>query len=222
MSLTKNDSSDGNVSADKQSCDSDFGVSKDRWAGRSVPAILVFLTITVAALAADLLSKHYVFESYLNDSVLITKAKRECDKYHQPPTSRQILYQFQKTVFWKVKFTLSTNPGVVFGWAMPRWAVAAASVFTIILVGFFFATSDRKAWPLHLALACILSGALGNLYDRFFSSVSPLGMTPILCNVRDFIDCSDLYYPWVFNIADVLLVIGVTVLAIQWIREKRQ
>ena len=41
-------------------------------------------------------------------------------------------------------------------------------------------------------------------------------MDPILRNVRDFIDCSDLGYPWVFNVADVLLVIGVAILGLHW------
>ena len=34
--------------------------------------------------------------------------------------------------------------------------------------------------------------------------------------VRDFLDLSDIGYPWVFNVADVLLVAGVGILMIAW------
>ena len=65
---------------------------------------------------------------------------------------------------------------------------------------------------MHAALAFILAGALGNLYDRLFGAVSIPGFEPIRYQVRDFIDCSELYYRWVFNVADMLLVIGVAML----------
>ena len=65
---------------------------------------------------------------------------------------------------------------------------------------------------LHVALAFVLAGALGNLYDRLWSQVRLPGDGVIKYEVRDFIDCSGLYYPWVFNVADVLLVVGVAML----------
>jgi len=71
-------------------------------------------------------------------------------------------------------------------------------------------------------MALILAGALGNLYDRLFSEIAPLGMAPIERNVRDFMDLGDLYYPWIFNVADVLLVVGVALLCLHWIRAERR
>jgi signal peptidase II len=128
----------------------------------------------------------------------------------------------QKHVMSGVQFTLSTNAGVVFGLPMPRWTVAVATVLTILLVCFFFATSERSGWIAHVALAFILSGALGNLYDRLFSEVviAP-GVPPIVHEVRDFVDCSQIHcfglnWPWVFNVADMLLVVGVVGLLLQW------
>jgi len=187
---------------------------------RSAAAIGLFVVLTVSGLAADLLSKHYVFDSLLNDPDLTVKAenlRRVAQLAPPAPTTRQVLSIFRKPLCCGIQMTLSTNPGVVFGWSMPPWAVIASTVLTVGLVVWFFAASDRRAWSMHLAMAFILAGALGNLYDRLYSHVAPLGMEPIQRNVRDFIDCSAWGYPWVYNIADVLLVIGVAVIALNWI-----
>jgi signal peptidase II len=118
-----------------------------------------------------------------------------------------------------VQITLSTNPGVVFGLPMPRWAVAVATFATVVLVGYFFATSLRRDWIVHLALASVLAGALGNLYDRLLATVAIPGADAVIRGqVRDFINCSDLHYPYIFNVADVLLVVGVALLLIHWWR----
>ena len=187
--------------------------SPQRWALRSPMAVVVFVSLVLGGLAADLASKHWVFQSLLSDPALIARAEqvRAC---HVEPDTKAVLHEFRRNVGWGVSFTLSANPGVVFGWPLPPWAVVIATIVTVVLVCLFFATSDRGAWAVHLSLAFILAGALGNLYDRLFSEIAPLSMEPIRRNVRDFIDCSDLYYPWVFNVADVLLVVGVVVLAL--------
>ncbi|MCD6365415.1 MAG: signal peptidase II, partial [Planctomycetes bacterium] len=192
------------------------------WAMRSPQAFLVFTAITAAGLAGDLLSKHYVFKSLLNDPCLTAVAHQTLRRHGGQLATEQVLRIFQRPLLAGVKITLSTNPGVVFGLRMPSWAVLIATAVTFILVGMFFAASDRRAHSVHVALACILSGALGNLYDRLFSSVAPLDMPPIERNVRDFIDCSALYYPWVFNVADMLLVAGVALLALHWITAERR
>ena len=158
----------------------------------------------------------------LNDPELVVRAQAFRREYGALAGPREVLHQFDRKVFPGVHFTLSANPGIVFGLSMPRWAVAAATLVTVGLVGWFFATSDRTDRLLHLSLALILGGALGNLYDRLFSRISPLGMEPILRNVRDFINCKDLYYPWIFNLADVFLVAGVIGLAIHWLVTERR
>ena len=86
--------------------------------------------------------------------------------------------------------------------------------------------SSDSGLRVHVALAMILGGALGNLYDRLFSRVEIPGTTATITRqVRDFIDLSevrlklfshDLSYPWIFNLADVLLVAGVALLIVCW------
>jgi len=192
---------------------------------RSAGAIGLFVAVTVAGLAADLLSKHYVFESLLSDPDLVSEAtdlRQTCAQAGKKVDTREVLSLFHRPLCCGVKLKLSANPGVVFGWPMPPWAVVLSTILTVGLVGWFFATSDRRARSMHLAMALILAGAIGNLYDRLFSRVAPLDMAPICRNVRDFIDCSRLHYPWVFNIADMLLVIGVGTIALHWILAARR
>jgi len=61
----------------------------------------------------------------------------------------------------------SLNDGAVFGSFTGHTMVfVAASVAALAFVVFLFAQSLRTQWSLHVALALILAGALGNLYDR--------------------------------------------------------
>jgi len=193
---------------------------KSEPAFRSAAAVALFVVLTVSGLAADLASKHAVFESLLNDPELTARAegvRPAAEARHPDKATKIVLHEFRRPLCCGIQLTLSTNPGVVFGWSMPPWAVIASTVLTVGLVGWFFASSDRRARSMHLAMAFILAGALGNLYDRLYSHVAPLGMEAIQRNVRDFIDCSAWGYPWVFNIADVLLVVGVGVIALNWV-----
>ena len=185
-------------------------------AHRRPSAVIVFVTTAALALTADLVTKHWAFHSLLAEQESLSAQVQAVQvKYEQadrlPPSTRRILQELHlsRPVMPGVKLTLSTNPGVVFGLPMPRALVLAATVIVLGVVGWFFATSDATQRCLHAALGLILAGALGNQYDRLFSVVRLPGVDPIRYEVRDFIDCSGLYYPWVFNVADALLVVGV-------------
>lgn len=172
-----------------------------------------------AMLAADLVSKHVVFASLLDRPDLAERVERVRQRVHRPLDPRHVLRAaslHRDTPIPGVKLTLSTNPGVVFGLPMPRWLVAAATVATTGLVLLFFASSSPGAWGGHVALGLVLAGAVGNLYDRLFSCVKLPDVEPICYQVRDFIDASQLGYPYIFNVADILLVIGVALLIIHW------
>ena len=73
----------------------------------------------------------------------------------------------------------------------------------------------------------ILGGAVGNLYDRLAGRVDLGNLGVIRHQVRNFINLSHisvnvgqtvLNYPYIFNVADVLLVAGVAALLIRWWR----
>ena len=182
----------------------------------------MFLIVVCAAISSDLLSKHYVFKWLLNDPSLRSQIDVGPGAPLSADAARAALGLYQREVPLGVKLTLSVNPGVVFGLHVPRPAVVVASVLTAVLVGYFFATSERSARLVHVGLALILGGALGNLYDRLFSVVSVEGFEPIAYHVRDFIDCSALHYPWVFNVADAWLVVGVALLMLNWLLAARE
>jgi len=185
--------------------------------------------VAAAGAAGDLLSKHYVFDSFLSNPQLasrIEQARTPLDS-----STREMMHKgslsdlFQRRVFPGVKFTLSTNPGIVFGTeTIPRPIVRIVAFAEILLVLIFFATAPARAWMMHVGLAFIISGAVGNLWDRLFSVVAlPVaGLAPITNEVRDFIDCSDLHYPYVFNVADVLLVVGVGLIMLTWLFAPRK
>ena len=198
---------------------------------RSPRAITLFVLALAIGLGGDLASKHYVFERLLADPAAIKTAKGTYLAYlAQGKTleTRDLLGCFTTGRVLVVGFKLQTNKGVVFGTELHhsqnvhRSIVAGVSVVLVGMVVMFFAASGASAWSMHLALGAVLAGALGNLYDRLWGSVEIPPMAPAACQVRDFIDCSALGYPWVFNVADILLVVGVAVLAIQWYMASRK
>jgi len=185
--------------------------------------IAIFAAIVLVTLAGDLLSKHYVFASLLDDPSVSSRVEQVLYKYGEDLPPRDVLQslRLQRSVAPGVNFTLSTNRGIIFGLKMPPWAIVIATFVTITIVVTLFARTDARARADQAALALILAGAMGNLYDRLFSQVLIPGIsTPISGEVRDFIDCSGLYYPWIFNLADAYLVIGVILLARHLISRK--
>jgi signal peptidase II len=86
----------------------------------------------------------------------------------------------------------------------------------MLVLGTIFARSGARSMFLHVCLALVLAGALGNLYDRIvygavrdllllFPGVSlPFGWS--------WPDGSTGLYPWIFNFADVCLVVGLLLL----------
>jgi len=167
-------------------------------AARSVRAWVIFAVVTAAGLAADLVSKALVFD-WLSRTA--------------PETG------WRWIIPGVLRFNRMTNTGVVFGFdRIPDAMVIGLTILAVGVVVYFFAVSPRRARWMHAALAMILAGALGNLFDRL-----------TVGKVRDFIDfgpcrVGPLHYPWVFNVADVLLVVGVAILMVlslvEWRRER--
>jgi signal peptidase II len=200
------------------------------------------IIVAAAALAFDLWSKAWAFDSLDSDEI------------------RTFIPGF-------VTFRRSLNEGALFGMGKGMSSIfILASFLAIGFVVYLFSSTSRRQPIMHFALAFILAGALGNLYDRVFCKVDRITIAPsesttgwsglmkivegpdtpegqILVGeppdganaqlmpldnisemekfgvVRDFIKFEpqikgrDLW-PWVFNIADSLLVVGVGVLVV--------
>lgn len=184
----------------------------------------LFVVIMLAGVAGDLLSKHYVFAALLSDPSLPQRINGLRTRQDQPTPPQQILAELHlyRQIAPGLRFTLSTNPGVVFGTPMSWPLVSVATILTLVVVSVFFAVSPPRAHWTHTALALIAAGALGNLYDRLLAQVTLAGMEPIRHQVRDFIDCSQIGYKWIFNVADVYLVVGVAMLVLHWLPDGRR
>ena len=129
-------------------------------------------------LLADLLSKWYAWEKLAD-----------------------IPEQTQEVIPGILDWKLVYNPGVAFGIELGRWPILFAVVVGIVLILWLFFTSSKSAISYHVGLALILSGALGNLYDRLTE--------PFM--VRDFIDFR--FWP-TFNLADAWLCVGVALVGL--------
>ena len=78
------------------------------------------------------------------------------------------------------------------------WVLVAFAIATTAAVVGFWVRRRRAAWPEHAGFACVVAGAIGNIVDRAARG-----------HVIDFIHVR--FWP-VFNVADVLVVVGVGVL----------
>lgn len=101
-----------------------------------------------------------------------------------------------------IRFTLAYNPGAAMGLSFGDWdrplLVALSCLALLILISFYRRTPDHADTQV-IALALLVGGALGNLFDRVRSELG----------VVDFIDIGfgSLRF-WTFNLADVAISAG--------------
>ncbi|WP_297281126.1 signal peptidase II [uncultured Anaerococcus sp.] len=97
-----------------------------------------------------------------------------------------------------LNFTYLENRGAAFG--ILQDSRIFFIILTIVIVGYllyYFIKNYRTNMPiLNLALAFIISGALGNFYDRLLNGY-----------VVDFIEFAFVNFP-IFNFADILVTVG--------------
>ena len=111
---------------------------------------------------------------------------------------------------------LRYNEGAVWSIAKGKTTLLiVTNIFALIFLFLLFALTRAKERILHLAFGLLLAGALGNLYDRLFNAGK----------VVDFIEVNLHFWPanpWpTFNIADVLLCIGVGVMLLNYLVYKK-
>jgi signal peptidase II len=106
-------------------------------------------------------------------------------------------------------FSLSMvwNRGVSFGLLradvdLARWGLAGFALAVAIALAVWARKAEQALTG--VALGLIIGGAVGNLIDRV-----RLGA------VVDFLDFSGLYFPWVFNVADCGVSVGVALILLE-------
>jgi signal peptidase II len=117
------------------------------------------------------------------------------------------------------RFHTSFNRGALWGIGQDFTGIFAALslLAALMIVYWLFVRGAARSWALTLSLALIMAGTLGNLYVRlgWHGCVDPLTNESIFA-VRDFLLFRLGTYNWpVFNIADVLLVLGASCLVAQ-------
>ena len=114
--------------------------------------------------------------------------------------------------------TLAYNRGAAFsflgnagGWQ--RWFFASISVLVVGVLLVWMRRLKPVQWPLSLAFALIIGGAIGNLIDRL-----------VYGHVIDFIDVYYKTWHWpTFNIADSAITLGAGLLLLDaWVEYRRE
>lgn len=153
------------------------------------------ILVTGISLAADVVSKRLAAARLADHTATLLEAKRIA-----------------------VRFALAHNPAgawSMFGWApgVPRRVLfITVSVVASVLLAVWYARTPLQQRLLRFGIAFVLGGALGNLVDRVLTG-----------NVIDFVEMSAVWggtrHFWpTYNIADVAIVTGVGLMAIDMLR----
>jgi len=111
-----------------------------------------------------------------------------------------------------LNFTWVENRGVsfgLFGDGSARWMLSLFSIVVAGILGWWALRADRRL--LITAIGLVMGGAIGNVIDRIRFGF-----------VVDFIDFSGTrVFPWVFNVADSAITIGVILLILDSLLSER-
>ena len=120
-----------------------------------------------------------------------------------------------KNVFYFLDFVYIPNYGVAFN-ILNNESLNIGFVFSLLvlliclyLVWLIFINQERPNKTQLISLSLILAGGFGNLFDRVF-----------LGHVVDFIAIK--FNPYVFNLADVFITIGIVLYLINYFKVKEQ
>ncbi len=167
------------------------------------------LGLAAVLLGVDLGSKELAFAHVADAPVSIDKAAVLADHYTIPA------HPGVKVIPYLLDLKLVVNRGAVFGVGHGgRWFFAGFTLVALTAALFMFAGwTDRGEHLVHVGVACVLAGGLGNLYDRI----------AFAC-VRDFLHLfpEARLFPWIFNVADAVLLFGIGLLMLHFWRKDRQ
>ncbi|MEQ8770702.1 MAG: signal peptidase II [Phycisphaerales bacterium] len=176
---------------------------------------MLLVAVTVTMLAADLWSKSWAFANVADAPVPLSRASAmEADRLSDLLPAHEPIIVIPSVL----EFTLVLNRGAVFGMAAgQRWFFVGFTAVAIVFCLWMFASWTRpKDRMAHIAIALVLAGGLGNLYDRLMFAC-----------VRDFLHFlpgvelpfgiawpggEREVWPYVSNVADAQLILGIAVL----------
>jgi len=186
---------------------------------RSPRAWFVLLTILIVGFSVDIMTKVYAFEHVTQVPVVLERDQLLSNTAWTPIPPHNGVVAIPGRL---LNFRLVLNDGAVFGIGSQRRGFFI--IFTIIalcIAAWIFAKNTTKNSTIaHLGLGLVLGGGLGNLYDRIF-----------IGRVRDFMHMfpdrhlpfswpggSTEWFPWIFNVGDMLLLTGMGLLMMYYWR----
>jgi signal peptidase II len=180
---------------------------------RSRRSWLIFLTVLLLGLITDLGSKYIAFHSIAPNPVHISREAVLAAQRNGRHLGNLIPpHEPVQVIPYLLEFSLVLNPGAVFGMgAGHRWFFITFTVGALALAIWMFGAWTRpRDTAAHLGIGLLVSGGLGNLYDRL-----------VYACVRDFIHplpglvfpgTQREIWPYVSNLADLWLLIGIAIL----------
>ncbi|MDP2763743.1 MAG: signal peptidase II [Brevundimonas sp.] len=124
---------------------------------------------------------------------------------------------------WPALFNLTwvENRGVsfgLFGDGSARWMLSAFSIAVAGILGWWALKADRRL--LITAIGLVMGGAIGNVIDRirFGYVVDFLDVS----GPHFFLGATKINFPWIFNVADSAICIGVILLILDSVRAERE
>ena len=188
--------------------------------------VALFLVVCAVGLGVDLFTKHLAFDR--PSTRLASAVVRVGDRFEALDADARSVVVIPRLL----DFHATVNEGAVFGLGQGQrvWFVVVSVAAIAFLI--FLVSRTRSRFEIIL-LGCLLAGVLGNMYDRVrlgyvrdmilaFPDVTWPG-TWRLPSVG-YPGADRLVFPYIFNVADCLLVCGVTVLLIRsfFVVEKKQ
>lgn len=192
---------------------------------RSKRALIALLTTVSVILLLDLGTKYAAFR-WIGPDPVVLDASLTKELVRTAPQDLQLAIPepARRTIVGiaphLLEFKLMLNPGAVFGTGPGmRWVFV---IFTLVAIAFclyvFGKLTKATDWFTHSAIGCVAGGGLGNLYDRLvYGCVRdfihplpgvewPFGWT--ILNRKEI-------WPYVSNVADAVLLIGIAILVVK-------
>ncbi|MDZ4830029.1 MAG: signal peptidase II [Phycisphaerae bacterium] len=188
-----------------------------RPAWRSVSAWITLAIVFAIGAGTDLWTKAWAFRTVAGEPVVLVYEELVGNRGYRLP-----FHEGQRALPADLlDFRLVLNHGAVFGIGQDKRIIFVLFTMVAILVALsVFARWTRADSRLaHVAIGLILAGGVGNLYDRIVYGA-----------VRDFLhmfprwnlpfgwrwpgNATAEVFPWVFNVADVLLLAGMAILLV--------
>lgn len=189
------------------------------------------LIAMIAAIAVDLASKNWAFRTIADEPVIVEREAVLAISREDPRLVNTLIPRHDPMVVIPrlLEFTLVLNPGAVFGVGPgKRFFFVGFTLLALAFgLGMFAAWTTPRDRSAHIAIGLLLGGGLGNLYDRLvfgcvrdFLHPLPGWMWP--GGWKPFGGTGEIW-PYVSNVADLLLLIGiVTLMAYLWKRDRSE